>query len=81
MRSNTQVYFEMINASSTRVLNIVSYGPDNELLLTYSFANGIPGVDATLGQQLSAQELNDRIGAGVQASVDVLRQMAKEGKI
>lgn len=62
-----------------RVLNLVSYGPSNELLLTYSFSNGIPGVSPE--SNLSAHELNERIGAGVQASIDVLRQMAKDGRI
>jgi hypothetical protein len=34
----SQVYFEL--SIGTRVTNIISYGPDDELLLTFSFANG-----------------------------------------
>ncbi|KAJ7096629.1 DUF1857-domain-containing protein [Mycena belliarum] len=74
----TIVYFEM--NTGIRVTNMVSYGPADEILLTYGFANGIPGVDAG-SPKPSAKELNARVGKGVEGSIAVVRQMVKEGKL
>ncbi|KAK7046549.1 DUF1857-domain-containing protein [Favolaschia claudopus] len=74
----TIVYFEMHTGS--RVTNIVSYGPDDQLLLTYGFANGIPGIPSDKPKP-SAKELNDMIGKAVEHGIDVVRQMVKEGKL
>ncbi|KAF7350310.1 DUF1857-domain-containing protein [Mycena venus] len=75
---STIVYFEM--NTGTRVTNIVSYGPDDELLLTYGFANGVPGVPADKPKP-SAKELNAVVGKTVEGSIVVIRQMVKDGKI
>ncbi|KAJ7460110.1 DUF1857-domain-containing protein [Mycena galericulata] len=74
----TIVYFEM--NTGIRVTNVVSYGPSDELLLTYGFANGIPGVPADKPKP-SAKELNATVGKGVEGSIAVVRQMVKEGKL
>ncbi|KAF7324074.1 DUF1857-domain-containing protein [Mycena kentingensis (nom. inval.)] len=75
---STIVYFEM--HTGKRITNIVSYGPDNELLLTYSFANGIPGIPEDKPKP-GAGELNAMVGKGVQHSIDVVRQLVKDGKV
>ncbi|KAJ6608270.1 hypothetical protein B0H10DRAFT_2303130 [Mycena sp. CBHHK59/15] len=74
----TIVYFEM--DTGLRVMNVISYGPNDELLLTYSFANGIPGVPADKPKP-SAKELNANIGKSVERGIAIIRQMAKEGKL
>ncbi|KAJ7686170.1 hypothetical protein B0H17DRAFT_940664 [Mycena rosella] len=74
----TIVYFEM--DTGTRVTNVVSYGADDELLLTYGFANGIPGIAADEPKP-SAKELNARVGKSVEGSIAVVRQMLKDGKL
>ncbi|KAJ7129111.1 DUF1857-domain-containing protein [Mycena filopes] len=72
------VYFEMNTGG--RVTNVVSYGPDGEMLLTYCFANGIPGIPGDKPQP-SAKELNAILGKSVEGSLAVMRQMVKEGKL
>ncbi|KAJ7274879.1 DUF1857-domain-containing protein [Mycena rebaudengoi] len=75
---STIVYFEM--NTGNRVTNIVSYGVEDELFLTYGFANGIPGVPADKPKP-SAKELNAQLGKSVEGSISVVRQMVKEGKL
>ncbi|KAJ7752446.1 DUF1857-domain-containing protein [Mycena maculata] len=74
----TIVYFEM--NTGIRVTNVVSYGASDELLLTYGFANGIPGIPADKPKP-NAKELNATVGKGVEGSIAVVRQMVKEGKL
>ncbi|KAJ7487886.1 DUF1857-domain-containing protein [Mycena latifolia] len=74
----TIVYFEM--NTGIRVTNVISYGASDEILLTYGFANGIPGV-ATDKPKPSAKELNATVGKSVEGSIAVVRQMVKEGKL
>lgn len=66
--------------TGTRVTNILSHGPDNELMLTYSFSRGIPGV-APDQPRPSSHDLNAKIGPTVAHGVEVIRQMVKEGKL
>ncbi|KAF7324067.1 DUF1857-domain-containing protein [Mycena kentingensis (nom. inval.)] len=73
----TIVYFEM--DIGNRITNVVSYAADGSLLLTYSFANGIPGVPEDKPKPSTA-ELNAMVGKGVERSIEVIRQMVKEGK-
>ncbi|KAJ7603566.1 DUF1857-domain-containing protein [Roridomyces roridus] len=75
---STIVYFEM--NTGTRVTNVISYGPDDEILLTYGFANGIPAVPADKPKP-SIKELNATVGKSVEGSIAVVRQMVKEGKL
>ncbi|KAJ7041579.1 DUF1857-domain-containing protein [Mycena alexandri] len=76
--ASTIVYFEM--NTGIRVTNVVSYGPNDELLLTYGFANGIPGIAADKPKP-SAKELNAIVGKSVEGSIAVVRQMVKDGKL
>ncbi|KAJ7197716.1 hypothetical protein B0H12DRAFT_969284, partial [Mycena haematopus] len=74
----TIVYFDMNNGM--RLTNTISYGPADELLLTYAFANGIPGVAADKPKP-SAKELNAIVGKALEMSLNVIRELAKEGKL
>ncbi|KAJ7227621.1 DUF1857-domain-containing protein [Mycena rebaudengoi] len=74
----TVVYFEA--DTGHRILNIISYGPENELLLTYCFSNGIPSVPSDKPKP-NAKELNATMGKNVEGSLVVVRQMVKEGKL
>ncbi|KAJ7053311.1 DUF1857-domain-containing protein [Mycena amicta] len=76
--ASTIVYFEM--SSGKRVTNTVSYGLNNELLLTYSFANGIPGVPDDKPSP-SKEEMNATLGMGVNHSIAVVRELVKAGKV
>lgn len=64
--------------TGTRVSNVVSYNEQDELLLTFTFSNGIPGVH---GERPSSKELNSKIGPAVTHSVEVIRKMVREGKL
>lgn len=72
-----QVYFE--HEAGFRIVNLVSYNDKGELLLTYSFANGIPMVEP--GEELSAEDLNARVGAGVEGSIRRIRELVVDGAI
>ncbi|KAJ7159634.1 DUF1857-domain-containing protein [Mycena filopes] len=74
----TIMYFEM--STGQRIANIISYGPDNELLLTYSFANGIPGVPADKPKP-SPKELNAMLKKALERGLAIFREMVKEGKL
>ncbi|KAJ6529158.1 DUF1857-domain-containing protein, partial [Mycena vulgaris] len=76
--ASTIVYFEM--DTGMRVTNVISYGPGDEIFLTYCFANGIPGVAADKPKP-SAKELNANFGKSVERGIAVVRQMVKEGKL
>ncbi|KAF7350317.1 hypothetical protein MVEN_01336100 [Mycena venus] len=73
----TIVYFEM--STGLRITNTISYGPADELLLTYSFANGIPGVAADKPKP-SGKELNAIVDNALDRSLKFIREMVKEGK-
>ncbi|KAJ7848647.1 DUF1857-domain-containing protein [Mycena olivaceomarginata] len=75
----TIVYFEM-KETGLRVTNTISYGPADELLLTYSFANGIPGVAADKPKP-SPKELNATLDKALERSLSVIRGLVKEGKL
>ncbi|KAJ7513138.1 DUF1857-domain-containing protein [Mycena galericulata] len=79
LHAPTMVYFET-SLGGLRVTNIISYGPAEELLLTWAFANGIPGIPADKPKP-SAKELNERMGTAVEKSLEIVRQLVKEGKI
>ncbi|KAJ7207235.1 DUF1857-domain-containing protein [Mycena pura] len=72
----TIVYFEM--DTGKRVTNVVSYGESGELLLTYAFGNGIPGIPDDEPKP-SAGDLNARMGKSVEGSIAVIRQMVEDG--
>ncbi|KAJ7643254.1 hypothetical protein B0H17DRAFT_1216160 [Mycena rosella] len=74
----TIMYFEM--STGLRITNVISYGPENELLLTYSFANGLPGVPADKPKP-SAEVLNAIIGKALSNGLVIFRQMVEEGKL
>ncbi|KAJ7753242.1 DUF1857-domain-containing protein [Mycena metata] len=74
----TIMYMEM--STGLRITNIVSYGAEDELLLTYSFGNGLPGVPADKPKP-SAKELNAIIGKAMDKGIETFRELAKEGKL
>ncbi|KAJ7159653.1 hypothetical protein C8R46DRAFT_1224230 [Mycena filopes] len=51
-------------STGVRITNLISYGADDELLLTYSFANGLPYVPADQPKP-SAKDLNTRTWTAV----------------
>ncbi|EIN04154.1 DUF1857-domain-containing protein [Punctularia strigosozonata HHB-11173 SS5] len=70
-------YFEV--SLGNRITNIVSYSPSGELLLTFSFANGIPGVptdEATPNVQIAKG-----LAGGIQHSIDRIRELVVDGTI
>ncbi|KAJ7714429.1 hypothetical protein B0H16DRAFT_1477999 [Mycena metata] len=75
-----RMYMEM--STGLRITNIVSYGAEDELLLTYSFGNGLPGVPADKPRP-SAKELNRDaiIGKAMDKGIKTFRELAKEGKL
>jgi len=70
LHASTIAYFE-IAATGQRITNIVSYDEDGELLLTFTFANGIPGHG-------DAKEV---VGKTVEHSIKRLRELAVAGEI
>lgn len=66
-------------STGIRITNIISNSPSNELLLTFSFANGIPGV--LPGETPTPEELNARIGKGVEHSIERIRELVRDGTI
>ncbi|KAJ7773821.1 DUF1857-domain-containing protein [Mycena metata] len=78
LHAPTVVYAEM--SIGWRVTNMISYGPADELFLTISTANGIPGV-APDKPKPSAQELNAMSANGFEKTLSVIRELAKEGKL
>ena len=60
-----------------RITNILSYNEEGELILTFSFANGIP----VPIEGKTAQELNGIMGKGVEHSIRRFRELASEGVI
>ncbi|GAA5841958.1 hypothetical protein JCM9279_003169 [Rhodotorula babjevae] len=82
----TIAYFEMSPPSPAppiRITNLVSYGPPpaHDLLLTFSFAPTLPHLSEDEAAKLSAQELNEKVGEGVEKTIEVIRGMAREGKL
>jgi len=71
----TSAYFE--TDTGQRVLNIISYNEQGELMLTYSFANGIPGGE--IGSD--PVKANDVTGGVVEHSIQVARDLVEEGVI
>ncbi|KAF8952771.1 hypothetical protein BDZ97DRAFT_1930328 [Flammula alnicola] len=78
----TIAYFD---ASSTgiRITNTVSYDKDNEMILTFSFAGGIPGFTSNLpaGERPSAKDLNAAIGPGVEHTINRIRELVVDGTL
>lgn len=74
-----QAYFE-ISSTGIRITNVLSYDADGELVLTFTFANGIPGFAS--GQALPApKELNKIVGGGVENTIKRIRELAREGSL
>ncbi|KAF9529800.1 hypothetical protein CPB83DRAFT_882713 [Crepidotus variabilis] len=73
------VYFDAIEATF-RVTNMISYDQNNELLLTYSFVNGVPSL-LDMGADHTAEEINQIIGGVVDKTVDVIRELVKNGSL
>ncbi|TFK70938.1 DUF1857-domain-containing protein [Pluteus cervinus] len=72
----TIIYFE-IPSRGNRITNFLSYDVNDNLLLTFTFANGIPGGSL----KDSVQESNKMIGGGVERTINKLREMVKAGEL
>ncbi|KAJ7751768.1 hypothetical protein DFH07DRAFT_960830 [Mycena maculata] len=71
-------YYEM--NTGVRITNLLSHGPGGELLLSYCFANGIPGVSADKPKP-ATRELNTQVGKAVEKTIGIIRQMVVDGKL
>jgi hypothetical protein len=68
--------------SASRVLNIVSTGPDGELLLTFTFEWDHPEIEEGSPEAVKKQkEYQVTAPKGVVGTVNAIRQMVKEGKL
>ncbi|KAG5352480.1 hypothetical protein C0989_002114 [Termitomyces sp. Mn162] len=76
LHANTIAYFEM-ESTGIRITNVLSYNEEGELILTFSFANGVP----VPVEGKTAQELNDMMGKGVEHSIQRFRELVTEGVI
>ncbi|KAL8277468.1 hypothetical protein RQP46_010190 [Phenoliferia psychrophenolica] len=76
----TIVYFEM--ASGPRITNVVSHDENGELLLTFSFANGLPppALDAD-GNPKPFEVLNKVLGGGIDSTLKTVREMVLDGRV
>ncbi|KAG6915712.1 hypothetical protein DXG01_010270 [Tephrocybe rancida] len=72
----TIAYFEM-ESTGIRITNIVSYDVSGDLILAFSFANGIPGGS----EGKTALDLNATVGKGVEHSIARIRQLVVNGVI
>lgn len=72
-----QLYFDAPEAG-LRITNVLSYDENDELVLTFSFTGGVPGF---IKSEPSAQELNRAVGAGVNATIKKIRELADEGAL
>ncbi|EIN04146.1 DUF1857-domain-containing protein [Punctularia strigosozonata HHB-11173 SS5] len=71
------VYFEL--SLGNRITNIVSYSPSGELLLTFTFSNGVPGVPAD--DTTPSSEIAKKLAGGIQHSIDRIRELVVDGTI
>lgn len=69
--------------TGNRITNLVSYDEEDRLLLTFSFAGGIPGYDTSAldGARPLAKDLNKRIGPAVEHTIQAIREMVVDGKL
>ncbi|KAH6911515.1 hypothetical protein BKA70DRAFT_858769 [Coprinopsis sp. MPI-PUGE-AT-0042] len=78
----TIIYFDPPTVGKPRVTNTLSYNEKNELVLTYAFAGGVPGLKP--GEEVPQFEpkvLNKRLGAAVETSLQVIRELVQNGTI
>ncbi|RXW25176.1 hypothetical protein EST38_g696 [Candolleomyces aberdarensis] len=73
------IYFNSADIG-TSITNTLSYDEDGELILTFSFAGGIPGTQAS-DLPPSREELGKRISAGVQHTISTIRKLVQNGTI
>ncbi|KAI2614898.1 DUF1857-domain-containing protein [Hypoxylon sp. NC1633] len=75
-----RVDFQRLDGST--IANIVSRGPDGELLMTYSFELRFPGVEEGSEEAKALEEKNwETSKMAVHGSIDTIRQLVKDGKI
>lgn len=68
-------------AAGVRITNVLSYDANNELVLTYSFAGGIPGFTPVGEFHPSPHELNRAVGVGVELTIERIRELVNEGEL
>jgi hypothetical protein len=78
-RAVTEAYFHSPETGH-EVTNVLSYNEDNELVLTYSFAGGIPGQKPT-DELPSPDELNKSVGRTVEQHLVIIRELVANGRI
>jgi hypothetical protein len=79
LRMSFQIYFNSADMGIA-ITNVLSYDEDGEMVLTFSFGGGIPGTQPS-DQTPTRQELNKRIGGGVEHCIGVIRQLVENGTI
>jgi len=77
---NAVIYFE-IPSTGHRITNLVSYNADGELVLTFAFANGIPGGPPPGAPIPSVEEMNKMVGGLIERTIERMRELAVEGTI
>ncbi|KAJ3545478.1 hypothetical protein NMY22_g2433 [Coprinellus aureogranulatus] len=75
----TIIYFNSPETGHA-ITNTLSYDENNELVLTYSFAGGIPGLKAT-DTVPPPEELNKSIGRAVDETLVKIRELVENGRI
>ncbi|TFK37654.1 hypothetical protein BDQ12DRAFT_685061 [Crucibulum laeve] len=78
--NGTIAYFDAV-PSGPRITNIISYDASNELVLTFSFAGGIPGFSPVEGSEPGPRQLNQSVGAGVEVTIERIRKLVQEGSL
>lgn len=60
---------------------MLSYDVINELVLTFSYAGGIPGFTPVGEFHPTPHELNEAVGVGVELTIERIRELVVEGEI
>jgi hypothetical protein len=65
-----------------RITNSLSYGPppSSDLYLTFTFSS-LPHVSEEEAKQKSREQLNEVVGKGVEATIEKIRELVREGKL
>ncbi|EDR09413.1 uncharacterized protein LACBIDRAFT_293900 [Laccaria bicolor S238N-H82] len=80
LHHGTIAYFDA-EAAGIRITNVLSYDANNELVLTFSYAGGIPGFTPVGELHPSPHELNRAVGVGVDLTIERIRELVKEGEL
>ncbi|KAF9479308.1 DUF1857-domain-containing protein [Pholiota conissans] len=77
-------YFDS-QTMGTRITNVLSYNEDNEMVLTFSFAGGVPGYNVSSASESSSRpsvkEMNETVGPAVEGTIRRIRELVRDGRI